>query len=105
MKFKIKTEIRRKKISKPAPVVAGAVPLLQEPDEPRLEELHTAQPVPEQVLHEGGAVPGGPGEGVLLVPEPPVPEPPVPAPAPPTPGPREEEAWPQPPTRGAGPCS
>ena len=35
------------------PLDPGEVPLLPGPDQPGLEELHQAQPQPQQVLHEG----------------------------------------------------
>jgi hypothetical protein len=53
------------------PVDPAEVPLLPAPDQPGLEEQYQAQPEPEQVLHEGGAGPAGPGEGLLLGHQPP----------------------------------
>jgi hypothetical protein len=63
-----------------------------------VEELHQAQPLTQQILHEAGPVTGGPGEGLLLDPQPA-----VGAPATPPPLTREKEAWPQPGTRSARP--
>jgi hypothetical protein len=77
---------------------AEPVPLLQESDEPRVEELNQAQSLTEQILHEVGQVPGGPRERLLLDPQPA-----ILAPATPTPLPGEEEAWPQPCSGSAGP--